>query len=49
MATEWKTGALLDEGVASLAVGLPVALRFAANQKKIVLRDAMRNRLRPRI
>ena len=36
---------LLDEGVASLAVGLPVALKVRGNQKKIVLRDAMRNRL----
>jgi asparagine synthase (glutamine-hydrolysing) len=36
---------LLDDGVASLAVGLPVALKVCGNQKKIVLRDAMRNRL----
>ncbi len=36
---------LLDEGVASLAVGLPVALKVRGNQKKIVLRDAMRGRL----
>jgi asparagine synthase (glutamine-hydrolysing) len=36
---------LLDDGVASLAVGLPVALKVRGSQKKIVLRDAMRNRL----
>jgi asparagine synthase (glutamine-hydrolysing) len=36
---------LLDDGVASLAVGLPVSLKVRGNQKKIVLRDAMRNRL----
>ena len=36
---------LLDEGVASLAVGLPAALKVHGGQKKIVLRDAMRGRL----
>jgi asparagine synthase (glutamine-hydrolysing) len=36
---------LLDEGVASLAVGLPVSLKVRGTQKKIVLRDAMRDRL----
>jgi asparagine synthase (glutamine-hydrolysing) len=36
---------LLDEGVASLAIGLPVALKVRGRQKKIVLRDAMRGRL----
>jgi len=36
---------LLDEGVASLAVGLPVALKVRGNEKKIVLREAMRGRL----
>lgn len=36
---------LLDEGVASLAIGLPVALKVRGRQNKIVLRDAMRNRL----
>jgi asparagine synthase (glutamine-hydrolysing) len=36
---------LLDEGVASLAIGLPVALKVRGAQKKIVLRDAMRDRL----
>jgi asparagine synthase (glutamine-hydrolysing) len=36
---------LLDEGVASLAVGLPAALKVRGSQKKIVLRDAMRGRL----
>jgi asparagine synthase (glutamine-hydrolysing) len=36
---------LLDEGLASLAVGLPVSLKVRGNQKKIVLRDAMRGRL----
>jgi asparagine synthase (glutamine-hydrolysing) len=36
---------LLDDGVASLAVGLPVALKVRGSQKKIVLRDAMRGRL----
>jgi len=36
---------LLDEGVASLAVGLPVALKIRGGQNKIVLRDAMRGRL----
>lgn len=36
---------LLDEGVASLAIGLPVALKVRGRQNKIALRDAMRNRL----
>jgi asparagine synthase (glutamine-hydrolysing) len=36
---------LLDEGVAGLAVGLPVSLKVRGRQKKIVLRDAVRNRL----
>jgi asparagine synthase (glutamine-hydrolysing) len=36
---------LLDDGVASLAIGLPVALKVRGSQKKIVLRDAMRGRL----
>jgi len=36
---------LLDDGVASLAIGLPVALKVRGMQKKIVLRDAMRGRL----
>ena len=36
---------LLDEGVASLAVGLPVAAKVRGREKKIVLRDAMRGRL----
>jgi asparagine synthase (glutamine-hydrolysing) len=36
---------LLDEGVASLAVGLPVATKVRGREKKIVLRDAMRGRL----
>jgi asparagine synthase (glutamine-hydrolysing) len=36
---------LLDEKVASLAVGLPSALKVRGMQKKIVLRDAMRERL----
>jgi asparagine synthase (glutamine-hydrolysing) len=36
---------LLDEGVASLAAGLPAALKVRGNQRKIVLRDAMRKRL----
>jgi asparagine synthase (glutamine-hydrolysing) len=40
---------LLDEGVASVAVGLPVALKVRGSQKKIVLRDAMRGRLPPEI
>jgi asparagine synthase (glutamine-hydrolysing) len=40
---------LLDEGVASLAIGLPVALKIRGRQKKIVLRDAMRSRLPPEI
>lgn len=36
---------LLDEGVASLAIGLPTAYKVRGGQKKIVLRDAMRGRL----
>jgi asparagine synthase (glutamine-hydrolysing) len=36
---------LLDDGVASLAVGLPASLKVRGGQKKIVLRDAMRGRL----
>jgi asparagine synthase (glutamine-hydrolysing) len=36
---------LLDEGVASLAVSLPPALKVRGRQNKIVLRDAMRGRL----
>jgi asparagine synthase (glutamine-hydrolysing) len=36
---------LLDEQVASLAVGLPSVLKVRGAQKKIVLRDAMRGRL----
>ena len=36
---------LLDDGVASLAIGLPSALKVRGSQKKIVLRDAMRGRL----
>jgi len=36
---------LLDDGVVSLAIGLPVALKVRGSQKKIVLRDAMRDRL----
>lgn len=40
---------LLDEGVASLAVGLPVALKVRGSRNKIVLRDAMRGRLPPEI
>jgi asparagine synthase (glutamine-hydrolysing) len=36
---------LLDEQVASLAVGLPSMLKVRGKQKKIVLRDAMRGRL----
>ena len=36
---------LLDERVASLAVGLPSAFKVQGAQKKIVLRDAMRARL----
>lgn len=36
---------LLDEQVASLAVGLPPMLKVRGTQKKIVLRDAMRGRL----
>ena len=40
---------LLDEGVASLAVGMPAAQKVRGNQKKIVLRDAMRGRLPPEI
>jgi asparagine synthase (glutamine-hydrolysing) len=40
---------LLDEGVASQAVGLPAALKVRAGQNKVVLRDAMRERLPPEI
>jgi asparagine synthase (glutamine-hydrolysing) len=40
---------LLDEGVGSLAVGMPVASKVRGGQKKIVLRDAMRGRLPPEI
>lgn len=36
---------LLDERVASLAIGLPSRLKVRGRQKKIVLRDAMRERL----
>jgi asparagine synthase (glutamine-hydrolysing) len=36
---------LLDEQVASLAVGLPTALKVRGIEKKIVLREAMRGRL----
>lgn len=36
---------LLDERVASLAIGLPSRLKVRGMQKKIVLRDAMRERL----
>jgi asparagine synthase (glutamine-hydrolysing) len=36
---------LLDDGVAAIAIGLPVTLKVRGSQKKIVLRDAMRNRL----
>jgi asparagine synthase (glutamine-hydrolysing) len=36
---------LLDERVASLAVGLPTAFKVRGTQKKIALRDAMRGRL----
>ena len=36
---------LLDEGVASLAVGLPAALKVRGSRNKIVLREAMRGRL----
>jgi asparagine synthase (glutamine-hydrolysing) len=36
---------LLDDRLAALAVGLPVGLKVRGNQKKIVLRDAMRDRL----
>jgi asparagine synthase (glutamine-hydrolysing) len=36
---------LLDEQVGSLAVGLPSVLKVRGAQKKIVLRDAMRERL----
>jgi asparagine synthase (glutamine-hydrolysing) len=36
---------LLDEQVAALAVGLPSTLKARGMQKKIVLRDAMRERL----
>jgi asparagine synthase (glutamine-hydrolysing) len=40
---------LLDEGVASRAVGLPAALKVRGGRNKIVLRDAMRGRLPPEI
>jgi asparagine synthase (glutamine-hydrolysing) len=40
---------LLDEGLASLAVGLPVNLKVRGGQKKVVLREAMRGRLPPEI
>jgi asparagine synthase (glutamine-hydrolysing) len=36
---------LLDEGVASLAVGIPSSLKVRGTEKKIVLRDALRDRL----
>jgi len=36
---------LLDERVASLAVGMPAALKVRGAEKKIVLRNAMRDRL----
>jgi asparagine synthase (glutamine-hydrolysing) len=36
---------LLDERVAALAIGLSVSLKVRGRQKKIVLRDAMRERL----
>ena len=36
---------LLDDGVASLAVGLPAALKVHGGQNKVVLRNAMRGRL----
>jgi asparagine synthase (glutamine-hydrolysing) len=36
---------LLDEGVVSLAIGLPTTLKVRGRQNKIVLRDAMRGRL----
>src|SRR5690606_26154134 len=36
---------LRDERVASLAVGMPTGLKVRGAQKKIVLRDAMRERL----
>jgi asparagine synthase (glutamine-hydrolysing) len=36
---------LLDERVARVAIGLPTALKVRGNQKKIVLRAAMRGRL----
>jgi asparagine synthase (glutamine-hydrolysing) len=36
---------LLDERVASLAVGLPTTLKVRGTQKKLVLRNAMRERL----
>lgn len=36
---------LLDEQVASLAVGLPASFKVAFKQKKLVLRDAFRERL----
>jgi asparagine synthase (glutamine-hydrolysing) len=40
---------LLDEGVASQAVGMPAALKVRGGQNKVVLRDAMRERLPPEI
>jgi asparagine synthase (glutamine-hydrolysing) len=40
---------LLDEGVASQAVGLPAELKVRGGQNKVVLRDAMRGRLPPEI
>lgn len=36
---------LLDEGIVSLAVSLPSSLKVRGSQKKLVLREAMRNRL----
>jgi len=36
---------LLDEGVAALAIGLPVSLKVRGRHSKIVLREAMRGRL----
>ena len=36
---------LLDEGVASIAVGLPTSLKVSGSSNKIVLREAMRGRL----
>ena len=40
---------LLDEGVASLAVGMATEFKLRGTQNKIVLRDAMRGRLPPEI